>query len=233
MNGSILIIHRNGLHLTKRAVNTALLQDIPVDVLVIDNASKDGLSYWLRTKPVAATYLLQQKSLSACWNAGLRAFWSTGAKEVLVLNNDLELRSDTYRILRDLNLPFVSCPSVDSKDRLGVPGDRAIEDLTFRDHPGFSCFMIRKSVTDKVGWFDEYYFPAYCEDCDYHIRMHRAGVRAVCTDLPVYHLGSGTIANADPGEQARIRRGADASRERFRKQYGCLPGTEEYYSMFK
>jgi GT2 family glycosyltransferase len=83
-----------------------------------------------------------------------------------------------------------------------------------------------------VGWFNESYFPAYCEDSDYHVRMHRADVRAVCVDLPFLHHGAGTIKHAGTGEVARIRRGADRNRERFRQEYGCLPGSEAYQELF-
>jgi GT2 family glycosyltransferase len=103
---------------------------------------------------------------------------------------------------------------------------------TSQPHPDFSCFLIHKRVTDKVGWFDEEYTPAFCEDCDYHVRMHRAGIRAVCLDLPFLHHGSMTVKNAESGEQARIKRGADQNRERFRQKYGCLPGTKEYEALF-
>ena len=234
MIGSILIIARNNLPLTKVAVRTALAQDYPCHVLVIDNASTDGTNNWLKTKDVAAITYPIQKSLAACWNAGIKAFWDTGATEVLVLNNDVSLRPDTYYLLHNLEAHMVTCVSVNKEEQLGVPGDRSIDGLvqSLRPHPDFSAFMIRKTVTNRVGWFDETYYPAYCEDCDYHVRMHRAGMHAVCVDLPFLHLGANTLRNASPGEQDRIRRGADTNRERFRKRYGCLPGSPEYSKLF-
>jgi GT2 family glycosyltransferase len=231
MNGSILIIARNCLNLTKLAVKSALAQDVPCDVMVIDNASDDGTSQWLRTKPVIDVSLTPQQSLAACWNRGLKAFFDAGATEILVLNNDVEIASDTYRLLSILGGPFVTGVGIGDIEQfkvahnLLVPGEQ-------RPHPDFSCFMIRPEVFEMVGKFDEDYYPAYCEDCDYHVRMHRAGVNAVCVDLPFYHHASGTLKNASPAEQSRIRRGADNNRERFRKKYGCLPGSVEYQKLF-
>jgi GT2 family glycosyltransferase len=229
MPGSILMVSRNNLPLTKRAVASALAQDVECQVLVVDNLSSDGTIQWLKTKPVARIHYPYQKSLATCWNAGIRAFWAAGATEVLVINNDVELPPWAYRELWGQGKLFVTGVSVDSREKALR---RLPNFYTVSPHPDMSCFMIRPEVTERVGWFDEDYFPAYCEDLSYHIRMHRAGIRAVSIDLPVYHERSSTLKNADPGEAARIRRGADINREKFRKQYGCLPGTPQYDALF-
>lgn len=235
MNGAVLIVARNNLSLTKVAVNSALAQDVPVTVLVIDNASEDGTIQWLKSKPhVAVISYTYQRSVAACWNRGIKVLQDCGADEVLVCNNDVKLRPDTYGLLASHGGPFVTCVSVNSPDQLGVPGDRKIEDLklTQRPHPDYSCFMIRNVVTHTIGGFDESYYPAYCEDSDHHVRMHRAGIRAVCIDVPFYHAAAQTVKTADEGEQARIRRGADKNREKFRLKYGCLPGSPAYEGLF-
>lgn len=234
MNGSILIVSRNNLHLTKLAVKSALEQDVPCDVMVIDNASDDGTTAWLRSKGVFYLPLQNQESLARCWNKGLKTFWQIQKREVMVCNNDIELRSDAYSLLASMRRPFITCISVDNKAQMGIAGDRSLLHLmdTVRPHPDFSCFMINKSVTDQGLWFDESFYPAYLEDNDFHVRMHRAGIRATCVDLPFLHHGAQTIKSADAGEQARIKRGADANREKFRAQYGCLPGTPEYTKLF-
>ena len=235
MTGAILFVARNCLHLTKIAVRSAQIQDTPCDILVIDNASTDGTSQWLRTKDVAFIPLAKQESLAACWNRGLRTLWSVGYTSALVCNCDIELRPDTLSTLEAMDLPFVSCVSVGDGSQLGTPGDRNIRDLLAkkREHPDFSCFLIRKEVTSKVGWFDEEYYPAYCEDSSYHVRMHRAGVTAYCVDLPFLHLGAQTVKTATPEERIKIERGAEANRKRFQAKYGCLPGSPEYYNLFK
>jgi GT2 family glycosyltransferase len=232
--GSILFTCRDNLHLTKTAVESARQQDIPCDILIVDNASTDGTKQWLVGQHVAVISLPVQESLAACWNLGLQALFQAGRSHVLVCNTDIELRPDAYRLLLAHGGPFVSCVSVDSSDRLGTPGDReAREDLGERPHPDFSCFLIRPEVTDKVGWFNETYYPAFVEDCEMHVRMHRAGVPAVCIDVPFLHHGSATIKNASMSERNMIARGAAANREKFRREYGCLPGTPEYQDLFR
>lgn len=234
MNGSIVIIARNNCHLTKLAVKTAMEQDVPCDLLVVDNASSDSTTQWLKTKDCAKVTYTDQRSLSECWNRALKVFWTVGATQVLCLNNDVEIRPDTYRLLASHGSPFVTCVSVNSREQLGETGDRSIEVLrsSERCHPDFSAFMINKYVTDRTGWFDESYFPAYAEDGDYHVRMHRAGIKALCVDLPFLHHGAQTIKTANDGEMARIRRGADMNRQRFRNKYGCEMGSPEYYKLF-
>lgn len=230
----VVIVARGNLALTKRAVNSALAQDVPVEVLVVNNFSQDGTAQWLSTKPISTIHALEQWSLSKCWNMALKALWKIGYDSVLLCNNDVVLRPDTISILASHGGEFVTCVSVSSEDQLGEVGDRTIEDLrkAQRFHPDFSSFFLRKSVTDRVGFFNEDYFPAYGEDSEFHIRCFRAGVHAVCIDLPFLHYGASTLKQADPGEAARIRRGADANRLRFKKIYGCLPGSPEYYAMF-
>lgn len=230
----IVIIARNNLALTKRAVNSALLQDVPVEVVVVDNASTDSTAAWLRTKPVATISTNEQWALAKCWNVALQALWKAGWEEACVINNDVLLRSDTVRLLSAHGSAFVTCVSVDSEDQLGVAGDRKIEDLhgTEREHPDYSCWLIRKSVTDRGIWFNEECWPGYVEDSFHHKAMHDAGIRALCISLPFLHYGASTVKQAEPGEAARIRRGADANRERFRLKYGCLPGSKQYEALF-
>jgi len=244
--GSILIVTRNGLALTKKAVASALAQDIPCDLLVVDNASTDGTPQWLATKDITTICLSKQESLSACWNRGLKAFWSIGKKHCLVCNNDVELRGDAYRLLlAHEQFDFVTCVSVDKREQMGVAGDRdhlgeiygefpkAFRALSPRPHPDMSCFLIHRSVTDKIGWFDENYWPAFCEDLDIHIRMHNAGIDAMCIDVPFLHHGSATVKNADLAERSVITRGADRNRQYFFQKWGVRVGSAEYYALFQ
>ena len=230
--GSILIIARNSLHLTKLAVRSALAQDIQCDVMVINNASEDLTAQWLRPKKdVIAVNYTTQLSLAACWNRGLKTFFDAGVHEVLVINNDVEISPNTYRLLQLTSYPFVTGVGVSSREQFTIHPNLVIP-RNARPHPDFSCFLMRRGVFDKVGGFNEDYYPAYAEDSEYHIRMHRAGINAVCVDLPFFHHAAGTLKHASPAEASKIKRGADANRERFRAEYGCLPGSPEYNALF-
>lgn len=234
-NFPIVVVARNNLHLTKKTIASALAQDIPVDVIVVNNASTDGTAQWLQQKPVAVIHTQEQWSLAKCWNVALRSLWKAGWDRALVVNNDVVLRRDTARLLQEHGGEFVTCVSVSREDQLGALGDRTIETLREgqRERPDFSCFLIRKSVTDKVGWFREDCWPAFLEDNFFHKKMHDGGVMALCLDLPFLHFGSSTIKNADESERFKIQRGAQKNRDKFKSIYGCLPGDcEKYDALF-
>ena len=40
--------------------------------------------------------------------------------------------------------------------------------------PDFSCFLINRETIRVIGWFDENFIGAYCEDQDYHARSMMA-----------------------------------------------------------
>jgi len=233
---SIIIVARNGLHLTRRTLKAALAQDTPVEITIVDNASTDGTQQWgmataAKFENVVYTALAQQKSLAACWNLALRDVWRRGGEHALVLNNDVIVSPPTYRILQFTGHKFVTTVSVDNEEQFGFP-----EEILpcGRPHPNFSGFLIRKSCYDKVGPFNESYYPAYCEDAEYHVRMHWAGIRAVCIDLPMLHIGNGanTLRFAEPADANCIKRGADRNRDQFLETYGCRPGEPEYEELF-
>ncbi len=232
---SVVVVARNNLALTKLAIRSVERQDCPTEILVVDNASSDGTKQWLRTKSLTTISAPEQWSLAKCWNAALASLWRAGWTKALVCNNDIELRPDTVKLLNAHGGEFVTCVSVNSPEQVDVAIPREGDPWTWneREHPDFSCFMLGKTVTDRVGWFNESYFPAYAEDAEFHVRLHRAGIRAVCVDIPFLHHGAGTLKHASAGEVARIRRGADANRERFRLAYGCLPGSDEYQELFR
>lgn len=104
-----------------------------------------------------------------------------------------------------------------------------------RPHPDFSCFMISRECYERVGPFDEQFVGAFCEDGDYHVRMHNVGVYAYAIDLPFWHVGGGsqTIKRAGVEEQQRISEQAARNREYFRSKWGFEIGSPEYYAHFE
>lgn len=235
----IIMLCRNNVELSKRCLATLLKQDTRT-ILLIDNASSDGTVQWMRLAANADRVWYQnltpQRSVAQCWNLGLEwAFGCTRAdEEVLVVNNDTELRPDTYSTLRHhlsvSGAGMMTCISVRERERMQGNFELSVDG--YRPHPDFSCFMISKACYERVGLFNEAYEGAFAEDAEYHVRMHRAGVKALNCGLPFLHHGSQTVKRADEPERKRICEAADRNRELFYETYGVRIGSQEYSSLF-
>ena len=62
---------------------------------------------------------------------------------------------------------------------------------------GYSAFAINEHAVETVGWFDEAYHPAYCEDTDINWRCLQLGVMRVDVPGTSQHLASQTIRASD------------------------------------
>lgn len=234
----IICVTRNNLELTKKCVPTLLNQcNGASDVLVLDNASTDGTVQWLRTQVVRYVMYARQKSLAGVWNDGLTHAWRMGYKRALVVNNDVELRDDTYTRLSNQFIftssrKMMICSGVSVREMPEQDGKKVPRTMSTRPHPDFSCFMISRDGYMRVGPFDEQFEGAYCEDNDYHVRVVKAGLSAVCVDVPFLHHGAQTVKRADPEEKERITRLAEENRKRFWRKWGCWPGSKQYEELF-
>jgi len=225
----ILCPLRNGLHLTRKAITSFRAQDIATSILVIDNDSNDGTGQWLQTQnDLQISFQRPPLSVAESWNHGLQHVFLRNSY-CLVVNNDVELLPSTYSTLLQDGGGFVTA----------VGQNEPIEDFNWtkdvfksRPHPDFSCFLIRREVYHKVGPFDEKFRGAYCEDSDYHCRMHKLGIVAKCINLPFYHYASGTLKNASVEEVKRIQQQADKNRTYFKNKYGFEVGSPEYEAYF-
>lgn len=230
----ILVPVRNGIRYTRAAMPTFLAQDIgDVTVLLIDNASEDGTLQWAATQPANVIYWHQQKPLSvaASWNKGLRWIFDHGCDYALVVNSDVELRTDTYRHLAADGGMFVTGVGVSDKPQMGEPRTPSPEGK--RNHPDFSCYVIRRECFELLGGFDESYTGGYAEDAEAHLKMHRLGIAAYCIDMPFYHVASGTLKAATNEDRDKIIAAADANRQRFKQRHGVEIGSPEYYALFE
>lgn len=215
--------------LTRKCIDSVLAQDIPCQPFVILNGSQDCAavvrSYGRRITSIAH---FEPVSLNRVWNEALdMAFRSLKLEHVMVLNNDAILRPDMYSLLLADGGGFVTGVGVDSMEQTYV-----IHPESKSPHPTFSCFLIRKWVWERVGKFDERYW-AYCSDCDYHLRMDRAGIDAYQIDVPFYHEFSGTMKGLDNAGRDALQKRADADRAEFVRQHGFSIASPEYEQAFR
>jgi glycosyltransferase involved in cell wall biosynthesis len=226
----IVVLCRNNLALTQSCVRTLKAQT--VEILAINNASTDGTAAWLKAQRGFWNLSFREpRSVAQSWNAGLNwVFRFVDFAEALVVNNDTELLHKTYQLLRNRlqkgDCGLVTCVSVRDRAQLILPNE-PIESA----NPDYSCFMISRETFRRVP-FDENFAGAFCEDCDHHVRLHRAGIRAINTGIPFLHHGSMTIKMCPREEAEAIKRQAEANREYFYRKWGRRIGTRGYDDLF-
>jgi GT2 family glycosyltransferase len=68
----------------------------------------------------------------------------------------------------------------------------------------FTVFMVESELRDRLGYFDELFFPSYCEDNDLGRRMNLIGVqRIIVKGAAYFHHVSSTLKAYTP-EQERL-----------------------------
>lgn len=185
---------------------------VPWRILVFDNGSKDGTSAWLRAAHPRVEVIASAANLGFC-AAMNRLVAGADADAVALLNNDTRPQPDWLAALHDAlagaaaDVAAVAGTIVDwSGDRLDF--GRGI--MTFDGHAfqldykrplgaarlpaagaelPFPCggnMLIRSSVFEAVGGFDESYF-AYLEDVDLGWRLWAAGHRVIAAPEAIVH----------------------------------------------
>lgn len=221
----------NCLNFTKEAIESIHTES---RVILIDNGSIDDTPKFGATHSVdqmtygkTLEYIRNDpaKSVSASWNQGIkRAFEDTNCQYVAVLNNDIILHPKTLNHLMAYmdKTGYLMVTGDNVKDRMSLQTMLTLElPVPFTDFdlwpidswraegPDFSCYMISRETIRVIGWFDENYQGAYCEDWDYHRRIRAAYLHAKThndqdinpekihakrlTTAPYYHYASQTL----------------------------------------
>lgn len=237
---------------TRAAISDGLAQTVPTRLLLINQ----GVDEDFREELEAITEAHQDRiflwshvpalpSLSATWNRGLDFCWATGAKEALVVNNDVRLHSQTVErltgVLGHTPAHFVSAVGV-TAEQFGALGDQLPDELLTPPDadgwghpiapggPDFSCFLISREGHAAYR-FDEGFVPAYCEDLDLHRRflLDGNGHRIFSINLPYLHHASGTLKTASEEKRLAIAKAVDrGSRAHYRKKWGGNVNEERY-----
>ena len=188
----------NCIDLTKDAIFSIRYREGSM-VHLIDNASTDGTHEWgnaMNNDTMAGGNIMNYvrnetpKGVAASWNQGIRlAFEDPECKYVAVLNNDILLHEKTLEHLVSFidKTGYIMVTGDNIKDRMSIdvmvqqelPKEYTDFDLNEisdwrAEGPDFSCFLITRETIDYIGWFDERFEGAYCEDQDYHARINRA-----------------------------------------------------------
>jgi GT2 family glycosyltransferase len=225
--------------------------DIPFEVLIVNQASTDqtinkATDFGGRKMP-GRVHLINNEKNTGCgggWNQGVEWGLERAFTHFIIANNDILVGPNAIQAMytRMKREPAVLlCSAVDVIREVPVPQfvldetkDVNKKPDTEAPHPNFSCFMINRECVEKVGMFDEGFFPAYFEDNDFHYRLKLAGGNdcAIANTTAVFiHYGSRTQnqnagAPIVPGEMFQKNRGY------FITKWGGEPTREKFTHPF-
>jgi GT2 family glycosyltransferase len=211
MNLAIVVPTINNLKYLKLMI--ASLPHRGEAVIVIDQASTDDTPQWLAAHAGLIT-LTQTTNIgvAAAWNLGILSALRLGLTHIAVLNNDIILEPSALERLVAWEQRGIWLPTVKPITVLPEPpiAWEEVPPQPWVSRPGDFCgFLVTRRVIDAIGLFDETFYPAYCEDLDYEMRMLRAGVpHGMCHDARVYHFGSRSILEGGVDEKPQFRKNA-------------------------
>lgn len=211
---SVVIVTRNRKKDLTECINSYLNSSYhPIEIIVVDNASKPPIFTWFSKKYPKVKIITLEKNMGAAEgrNVGLRQ-----AKGEYILFTDDDAYADAHMI-NYLTTAFEKDPGVGmvqpliydkqrknmllgagydinlTSGRIKAWGVREIDKGQFdglREIPMVGCvWMVRREVFSKVGEYDKDYFIPY-EDSDFSIRVRKAGYKIICTSkAKTYHQG--------------------------------------------
>ena len=181
---------------------------LPQVVYVIDNGDSPALFHY--DHPQVSIFRPQRNlGVARSWNLLHRFAAPYG---VVILNDDIELGRNCLERL-------VTC------DSLAVTIDQS---------HAYEAFLMREEVWQRIGDFDETFFPAYFEDNDHARRLALAGIEIVCpTNDGVLQCGrSSTKARLTAGATQALNGFVGKNRDYYLRKWGGLPHQEQFLTPF-
>ncbi len=221
---SIITINYNGLKDTCELLDTLPLEDNSLEVIVVDNASKEDEASIIEQRYPTVTVIRSPQNLGFAGgnNLGIKA---AHGRYMFFLNNDTVLRHQTSDI-RPLIDRLESSPTIGAvcpKIRFSwehhpiqYAGYTPLSPITMRNHAiGFgeddhgqydtphptpyahgAAMMVKREVIDKAGLMPECYF-LYYEELDWSMMIRRAGYDIWYEPAcTIYHKESQTTGQA-------------------------------------
>lgn len=204
MKLSIITLTLNKLEYTKNFIESIKKYTKDFELIIVDNGSTDGTVEYIKSMPdIKLIQNTENKGFSAGNNQGIEI---AQGEYIGFLNNDILLYPNWFeackRVFENEKAGFVSPrhinPHYDNtnpkkyiKYFQGFHYDKPYE-KSF-DECVFSCVITKREVLNKIGVFDENFFPAFFEDNDLKYRAIEAGYGIYVTnEAGFFHFGSVT-----------------------------------------
>lgn len=151
------------------------------------------------------------------------------AEHILITNDDILMRPDTYRHLLIPKGGFVTPINVGDWEKCKKASFLVEEEPVMKGGPDFSCFLLKRWFYEGVGPFPECYPLAYFEDRDFHMQAIGKGLgdQIYSITFPYYHEASQTIKrNPEIAQQNSIQ--FELNKQTFIKRWGGPPHAETF-----
>lgn len=204
MKLSIITLTLNKLDYTKNFIESLKKYTKDFELIIVDNGSTDGTVEYIKSIPeIKLIQNGENRGFSKGNNQGIEI---AEGEYIGFLNNDILLYPNW----------FEACEKVFANEKAGFVSPRHINPHYDNTNPEkyikyfqnfhydkpyeksfdecvFSCVITNRDVLDKIGVFDENFFPAFFEDNDLKYRAIEAGYGIYVTnEACFYHFGSVT-----------------------------------------
>jgi GT2 family glycosyltransferase len=223
---SIITINYNGLKDTCELIETLPLEDLSIEVIVVDNASKEDEATIIEQRYPQVKVIRSKENLGFAGgnNLGIQA---ARGKYLFFINNDTLLRPQTSDLRLLINRlessPKIGavCPKIRfswGDNPIQFAGYTPLSRITMRNH-AIGCgdsdlgqydtahptpyvhgaaMMVKREAIEKAGLMPECYF-LYYEELDWSMMMRRAGYDIWYEPaMTVYHKESQTTGQQSP-----------------------------------
>jgi GT2 family glycosyltransferase len=204
----------NRYDLLARLVDSAETGTVVPDwYVVIDNGGKADVRNVCPTEEASLRMGIHRPGsnvgVAASWNRILRLGYEAAAEYIVISNDDITLGPDTLKKMVE---------AAEAKPEIGLI-------VTC----GWSLFLQKKWVAEKIGYYDEAFWPAYFEDGDYAYRLKLGGVPwTEVADPAVHHEGSATIRAFNEHKMFEHGQTFEANARYYYDKWGGIPGEEKF-----
>lgn len=208
---SVLILANNCAEQASRCIENIFRHagTQAVEVLLIDNASQDGLSAWASEfqQETALLHVIRTSRVMGEGEARNLGLKQSRGRYILQLDPSVELTGDLFaplaQILEDPEIGITGLHGLRTDDL------RHFEESEEEEVEAISgtCVAFRRQILQKTGLFDEgYRFPAYM-DIDFNFAVRASGVKAiVARGLPLIRHPSQSSSSLSDVERTRLTR---------------------------
>jgi GT2 family glycosyltransferase len=218
VKASVIIPVWNGRPYLRACLEAVLTQGFPsFEIIVVDNASLDRSATFVAENYPQVRLICNQQNLGfagGC-NVGLEA---AGGDILVLLNQDTVVQPGWLQTLaqamEDPDVGVAGCKILEANGKIlhhcggvldtdsfctrhrgaGEVDKGQYQQVADVDYVTGAAFAFRRDVLERVGRFDELFFPGYYEDTEYCIRVQKADlrIRYVPDAVVLHHVSTST-----------------------------------------